>query len=317
MMARLRLLAGLLAAPALVLTMAAASPASRSVPLPTDFQPEGIATGHGSTFYVGSMNDGDIYRGSLRSGKGQVFIDVSGRQALGMKVDRHQHRLFVAGGFTGHAYVYDTRTGDTLADFTFAKPGSTVVNDVVVTRRAAYFTESFSPHLYKVPIDRHGDFGTPETITVTGPAGGPTAQGGFGLNGIAATPDGHTLIVDRSDRGALYTIDPCTGSSHRIRLPKGSLKPGTPDGILLSGQSLYVVENFANTLVKVDLSSHLTRGKVSATVQDPKFKVPTAVAAHEDELALVNARFDLGLPPPAGPGAPHGTHFDVVVIPRP
>ena len=316
-MTRLRLLAGLLVTPALVLTMAATSTASRSVPLPNDFQPEGIAVGTGSTFYVGSMHDGDIYRGNLRTGKGAVFIDVSGRQALGMKVDEARHRLFVAGGFTGHAYVYDTRTGATLADFAFAKPGSTVVNDVVVTRRAAYFTESFSPHLYKVPIDHHGNFGDPETMTVTGPAGVATASGGFGLNGIAATPDGHTLVVDRSDLGALFRIDPCSGKSHRIRLPKGSLTPGNPDGILLAGKHLFVVENFINTLVKVDLSSDLTRGKVSATVQDPKFHVPTAVAAHGHELALVNARFDLGLPPPIGPGAPKGTSFDVVVIPRP
>ena len=316
-MTRLRLLAGLLVTPALMVTMAATSTATRSVPLPNDFQPEGIAVGTGSTFYVGSMNDGDIYRGSLRTGRGAVFIDVSGRQALGMKVDGPRHRLFVAGGFTGHAYVYDTRTGATLADFALAQPGSTVVNDVVVTRRAAYFTESFSPHLYKVPIDHHGHFGHPQTIDVTGPAGVATATGGFGLNGIAATPDGHTLVVDRSDLGALFTIDPCSGESSQIDLPQGSLKPGNPDGILLAGKHLFVVENFANTLVDVRLSAHLTRGKVSATVKDPKFKVPTAVGAHGHELALVNARFDLGLPPPIGPGAPHGTAFDVVVLPQP
>jgi len=316
-MTRLRLLTGLLVAPALALTMAAASPAPRSIPLPNDFQPEGIAVGTGSTFYVGSMRDGDIYRGSLRTGKGAVFIDVFGRQATGMKVDQRRHRLFVAGGFTGHAYVYDTRSGATLADFTFAQPGSTVVNDVVVTRRAAYFTDSFSPHLYKVPINRHGSFGRPKTLTVTGPAGVSTATGGFGLNGIAATPDGRTLVVDRSDLGALFTINPCTRKSRLIRLPRGSLAAGTPDGILLAGKHLFVVENFANTLVDVRLSPHLTRGSVAASVSDPAFEVPTAVAKHGHELALVNARFDLGLPPPIGPGAPPGTSFNVVVIDRP
>lgn len=316
-MAKLRRLTGLLTVPTLVLTMAAASPAPRSIPLPNDFQPEGIAVGVGSTFYVGSMRDGDIYRGSLRSGSGAVFVDVSGRQATGIKVDQPRHRLFVAGGFTGHAYVYDTRSGATLADFTLAQPGSTVVNDVAITRDAAYFTDSFSPHLYKVPIDRHGSFGQPETMTVTGPAGVPTAPGGFGLNGIAATPDGRTLVVDRSDLGALFTIDPDTGSSRLIPLTQGSLVPGTPDGILLAGKDLFVVENFANTLVDVRLSPHLTTGSITATVTDRAFEVPTAVARHGHELALVNARFDLGLPPPIGPGAPPGTTFDVVVLNRP
>ncbi len=316
-MARFRLLTALLVAPTLVLTMAAASPTPRSVPLPNDFQPEGIAVGTGSTFYVGSLNDGDIYRGSLRSGKGAVFVDVSGRQATGMKVDERSHRLFVAGGFTGHAYVYDTRSGATLADFTFGQPGSTMVNDVVLTRRAAYFTDSFSPHLYKVPLDRDGSFGPQQTIDVTGPAGVATPAGGFGLNGIAATRDGRTLVVDRSDLGALFTIDPCHGGSRLIPLTRGSLVPGTADGILLSGKSLFVVENFANTLVKVRLSPHLTHGTVTASVTDPAFQVPTAVAAHGHELALVNARFDLGFPPPIGPGAPPGTTFNVVVIDRP
>jgi len=63
--------------------------------------------GAGSTFCVGSLWDGDIYRGDLRTGDGDVFIDVTGRQSLGMKVDEGRHRLFAAGRFTGHAYVYD------------------------------------------------------------------------------------------------------------------------------------------------------------------------------------------------------------------
>ena len=124
-MTRLRILTGLLLAPVLVLsTAAAASSSSRSIPIPDDFQPEGIAV-EGSTFYVGSLKDGDIYRGDLETGKGEVFIDVSGRAALGMKVDTERHRLFVAGGPSGRAYVYGTKKGRTLATFRFTKPGNT------------------------------------------------------------------------------------------------------------------------------------------------------------------------------------------------
>ena len=35
------------------------------IPLPDGFQPEGIAVGKGSTFYVGSIPTGAIYRGDL------------------------------------------------------------------------------------------------------------------------------------------------------------------------------------------------------------------------------------------------------------
>lgn len=76
---------------------ASAGPFPHIVPLPTDFQPEGIAVGAGSTFYVGSLHDGDIYRGDLRTGDGALFVDTAGRAALGMRVDRAHGYLVVAG----------------------------------------------------------------------------------------------------------------------------------------------------------------------------------------------------------------------------
>ena len=41
------------------------------IPLPNGFQPEGIATGRGTTFYVGSIPTGAVYRGDLRTGEGE------------------------------------------------------------------------------------------------------------------------------------------------------------------------------------------------------------------------------------------------------
>jgi hypothetical protein len=92
------------------------------------------------------------------------------------------------------------------------------------------------------------------------------------------------------------------------------LAAGTTDGILLQGRTLWVVENFANTLVGVTLSPDLRSGTITTTISQDSFHVPTAVVRHGNRLALVNARFDLGFPPPFGPGAPPGTTFDVVVV---
>lgn len=311
-MRKLALLASLLLLPLIGPPGAAAAPYAHSIPLPVDFQPEGITVGTGSTFYVGSMRDGDIYRGSLRSGNGTVLIDVSGRQALGLRVDEGRHLLFAAGGFTGHAYVYDTRDGSTVADLSLGTPGSSLVNDVALTRDAAYFTETFAPVIYKVPIALDGSLGPVEPITVTGPAG--VVTGGFGLNGIQATPDGSTLLVNHTDLGILATVDPVTGASKLVNLGGGSLVPGTLDGLLLTGHTAWVVENFANSVAEVRLSPDLSSGTVVKTITDPGFKVPTTVAIHGDTLALVNGRFDLGFPPPLGPGAPPGTEFDVVQV---
>ncbi|HSE09317.1 MAG TPA: hypothetical protein VLB29_11685 [Nocardioidaceae bacterium] len=322
-MARLRLLAALMLAPIMVAATTAAtatnashpeSADSRSIPIPDDFQPEGIAV-KGSTFYVGSLNDGDIYRGDLRSGSGKVLVDVSGRAALGLKVDKHRHRLFVAGGPFGRAYVYGLKKGRTLANIRLTRAKRTLVNDVVVTRHAAYFTDTFAPKIYKLPIRADGSLGRPRAITVKGPAAAPTD--GFGLNGIDATPGGRTLIVDHTDFGALFTIDPRNGKSRRIAITKGSLVKGTLDGILLERRHLWVVENTENAVVKLRLSKTLRWARVKARLTDPLFRVPTTVADYGCKLALVNARFDLGFPPPFGEGAPPGTDFDVVVVEKP
>src|SRR5664279_1068714 len=44
------------------------------ISLPNGFQPEGISAGRGTSFYVGSLVDGAIYRGDVRTGAGSVLI---------------------------------------------------------------------------------------------------------------------------------------------------------------------------------------------------------------------------------------------------
>jgi hypothetical protein len=296
--------------------VAGAAPPGRpfpdSVPLPVDFAPEGIAVGTGSTFYVGSLTTGDIYRGDLRTGEGSVFIEAPpGRAAVGLKVDRAHHLLFVAGGATGAAYVYDMRSGAPVTTYQFAPSGTALLNDVIVTRTGAYFTDSFNPVLYKIPIETRGTLGPSATLTLSGPAATIVA-GAPNLNGIEATPDGSALIVNHTALGELFTVDPATGASAAIAVD--GLVPSTLDGLLLVGRSLWAVQNFANTLVRVSLSPDLSRGSITSVITNSLFRVPTTVARHGNRLALVNGRFDLGLPAPFGPGAPPGTEFDVVVV---
>src|SRR5512138_3425501 len=66
------------------------------IPLPDGLQPEGIAAGQGTTFYVGSIPTGAIYRGDLQTGKGEVLVQPQeGRQAIGLKYDNRTKYLFV------------------------------------------------------------------------------------------------------------------------------------------------------------------------------------------------------------------------------
>jgi hypothetical protein len=308
----------LLVLPVLALTVAATRPFPASVPLPRGFAPEGIAVGAGSTFYVGSLRDGDIYVGDLRSGDGGLLVDTTGRPAVGLKVDEAHHRLLVAGGPTGRAFVYDTRNGDLLAEPVLTTAPGALLNDVVVTRGGAYFTDSSHPVLLKLPIAPDGSLGTPEPLPLTGPA---AAVLDFpNLNGIDATPSGDVLVVGHSQLG-VFTVDPSSGESRQITLTGPALTPGFNDGILLAGRTLWVVENFANRLVEIRLSADLARGRVVSVLTnadvDGAFRVPTTVAEHGHRLAIVNGRFDLGLPPPFGAGAPPNTDYDVVLLDKP
>jgi DNA-binding beta-propeller fold protein YncE len=192
------MLATLLASAALV-----AAPFPETIPVPAGSDPEGIATGKGTTFYVGSREDGSVYSGSLRTGEGAILVPAQeGREAYGLKA--RGGKLYVAGGPTGFIYVYDARTGENVdAERLFMAPQTGFINDVTVTRTKAYFTDSQNPVLYV--YDR--STGTTSTL----PLGGEYVhQPGFNANGIAATPNGKRLIIVQSNTGRLFTVNPTT-----------------------------------------------------------------------------------------------------------
>jgi sugar lactone lactonase YvrE len=273
------------------------------IPLPDGFQPEGIVSGNGTTFYVGSLANGAIFQGDYRTGEGDLFVTGdAGRIAVGMSFDRSSGYLFVAGGPTGTARVYDTRSGELVASYAFA--GAGFVNDVIVTRTAAYFTDSAQPQLYVVPLGKNGLPADPSEV-ITLPLTGEWQQvQGFNANGIEATPNGKELIVVNSARGALFRVDPATGVATRINLGGAVLTNG--DGLLLQGKTLYVVQNRLNQIAVVELAPNLASGQVVNTLTDPDFRVPTTVASHGNTLYAVNARF--GTPP--GPNV----DYDVVKV---
>jgi sugar lactone lactonase YvrE len=272
------------------------------IPLPNGFAPEGIATGRGTSFYVASIPDSAIYAGDLRTGVGAVLVPPqSGREALGLKVDSRD-RLFVAGALTGQAYVYDARNGETLATLRLAPPETALINDVIVTKDAAYFTDSFNPRLFVVPIARNGALGTLYELPLSGDY--VHDPDGFNLNGIEATPSGRALIVDQTDAGKLYRVDPKTGVAREIQL---DARLREADGLLLRGRTLYVVRALLNQVAVVELDSDLESGQVTGTITDPAFDVPTTIAGFSRRLYVVNWRFTT----PPGPDV----RYDVIQLP--
>ena len=291
MQGRRVLAAGILIATAIMATVVPATAAKsfpETIPLPRGFQPEGIAIGEGTTFYVGSIPTGRIFRGDLATGEGAVIVDPEdGRSAIGLAVDESE-RVFVAGGSTGEAYVYDGDTGAELASYQLAE-GTTFINDVEVTQDAAWFTDSLNPFLYRVPIAADGTLGDQNDVEAVEVTGDFEMQPGFNMNGIEATPDGSRLIVVQSNTGKLFSVDPETGVADEIELTGGDVAFG--DGLLLHGETLYVVQNRLNRVAVVRLAADLGSGEIVAHLKDTDMRIPTTIDRFENRLYVVNARF--------------------------
>lgn len=281
------------------------------IPLPDGFQPEGIVIGRGPVIYAGSLATGDIYRADLRTGEGEVFIEGEpGQSAVGLGFDARTNYLYVSGGAAGEGRVYNARTGELLAVYPFSGEYS-FINDVEVTRRGAFFTNSFQPELYRIPLGWRGRLPEPdavETIPLGEPADfTPVEPPDFivNSNGIEATHNGRYLIVVNSLEQALYRVDPTTGEAAQIDV--GSPLPNG-DGLVLRGRKLYVVQNSLNQIALIRLSRDYLSGEIVDTLTDPALDVPTTADLFGRRLYVVNARF--GTPPTPT------TQYDIVQVPR-
>ncbi|QIG39694.1 superoxide dismutase [Microbacterium sp. 4R-513] len=274
------------------------------IALPDGFQPEGITIDPRGTAYLGSLADGDIYAADLRTGDGEVISEGPGIPAAGLKIDR-QGRLFVAGGPSGVARVIDSATGEELARYQLA-PAGAFINDVVLTRDGAWFTNSTAAELYFLPIGPSGALPDPSEIVTLPLTGEWVQQAGFNANGIAETTDHKALLVIQSSTGTLFRVDPDTGAATAVDLGGTSLEFG--DGLLVIGRTLYVVQNQLNRIAVIRLDADGTSGSLITTLANDAFDVPTTVAAYGSSLFLPNARF--GTPPSPD------TEYDVVRVHR-
>jgi sugar lactone lactonase YvrE len=187
-----------------------------------------------------------------------------------------------------------------VAAYQLADPATSFVNDVTVTQDGAWFTDSQQAQLYFIPVSAAGVPGPPRTLALSGPAA--DLSGEFNLNGIAATANGKTLVVAHSANAQLYTVDPRTGASATI----AGVSVPQVDGIVLEAGRLWAVQN-TNQVTRIRLGSQLTSGVVEEVITSELFQVPTTAARFGSRLAVVNAKFDTGIPPTAD-------QYEVVVV---
>jgi hypothetical protein len=272
------------------------------IQLPADFGPEGIAIGDGHTFYVGSLVPptlGQILVGDLRTGSFSELVPPTGRFAAGMKFDSRSNYLFVAGGTSGRATVYDTTTGGEVAFYQFLPPGVPGINDVTVSRNAAYFTDTTRPFLGRVALGPRGEPGESQLIPLPANFGvrGPCTLGpGPRANGIAATDNGEYVIVVHTSEGQLYRMDTVTFGLVPIFVSGGDFAGGyalcSGDGLWLHGYTLYVAQPAFDRIAVVELepdflSGSLTRYITEPFTSNPATKFPTTLAEFGNSLYAV------------------------------
>jgi sugar lactone lactonase YvrE len=291
----------------------------KTIPLPKGFQPEGIAIGNGPTAYVSSLAGGSIYAADLTTGNGAILVQGTPATpfAVGLDFDRRSGYLFVAGGLTGDMRVYDTGTAQMVDQLLLSVPFNSWINDVFVTPRTAYFTNSFAPEIYKVPLTSqgaptgdiyalplHGDW---QQFTNPAPMGFEDMW--INANGIVATPDERTLIVVNYYSGLLYKVDSETGHATEIALGGNTVPTG--DGLVLKGNTLYVAQNFANAIAVFRLSPDYSAAAYIEHLADSDLHVPSTADLFGPWLYAVNARFDECFPGPCP-----DTDYDIVRVDR-
>ena len=268
--------------------LAQGQPAVTSYTMPgNNVFPESIAfDAETLNFYVSNTEDGTVYRGNARDGPAELSVFLPARThgrsvVMGLALDKGG-RLFMAGGASGRAYVYET--DGTLVQVLETPPAErTLINDVIVTEDAAYFTDSFRPILFRISLNAGADLELDPWLDLTQT---PIRYGaGNNLDGVVADPSGRYLITIQPNTGTLYRVDTQTQEVAQIAL-EGSLATG--NGLVLDAQRLYVVNDEGDAIIPVDLSADFIRGVVGASFTDASLKFPTGAAKVGERLLVVN-----------------------------
>ncbi|MEO7268937.1 MAG: hypothetical protein ABIW49_07010 [Knoellia sp.] len=276
-------------------------PCARDRPLPDGIRPEGITSGPGTRFYVGSLADGRIVAGDLLTATSTTLLaGETGRALRGLFWDERTDLVWAVGNVGSEAPIWavDGTTGAVVQD-TVVTDG-VFLNDLVVTSDTVWVTDSrvVPDRLTALALTSEGapTGALPTFVPLAGdwPAGDGTA---VNANGIRALPDG-SLILNNSRVGGLWQVDPATGEAAEIPVSGG---PGIVggDGLALDGSTLYNVRGSGQAEVSVvELvpvgSAWAARWRGART--DETLDVPSTATLAGGWLWAVSARFGVASP---------------------
>jgi len=296
--------------------------------IPVGFEPEGIELGKGHDFFVGAFSyssaflgaptvsnfAGAIYKGNLRTGEGTILVESTGKLVSGLSYDPRTDYLYAAkaaGDLTDQGViVYDASSGEPITEITFGDGIGIAINDVLVTRKAVYFTDSLNPDLYKLVLGKGGRLPSTPVVEVINMPGFDMVEG-FNANGLAGDFDGRQLVIVNIGSGVLYLVDTESGEATAIEIDGAEQLFVNGDGLYLSGRTLYIMQNFSNKIAVVQLSGDLSGGEFIKNIpgesEDNPLDIATTIIGFGNSLYAINTHFfDLIF------GDPADLHADVV-----
>ena len=278
--------------------------APETVPLPDGIRPEGITSGPGTTFYVGSLADGRIVTGDLLTASVSVLLPgAAGRQLRGLYRDARSGLVWAAGnigtpgqvGFEARVWAVDGASGAVVANVLVRD--ALFLNDLVATDDAVWVTDSRVDRLTKIAVTADGlPTGAAPAFVLLGGAW-PPSGGATNANGIRELPDG-SLVLNSSRTGGLFQVDRATGRAVAIPVKGGPALVGG-DGLEIDGTTLYDVRGSGQHEVSV-LELVATASGWSALWRgartDDTLDVPSTATLAGGWLWAVNARFGVASP---------------------
>jgi hypothetical protein len=274
------------------------------IPIAAGMEPEGIEMGRDTDFFVGGnswsgnlTNAGAIYKGNLLTGEGQILVPPTGKPLSGLSYDARTDYLYAATGFSSGfsgpwweqgVKVYAATSGRLLGEIIFGD--NIVANDVLVTDKAVYCTDSVSTTLYKIPLENDGKVFSSnfEKIEMTGFEMDPES---FNANGLVGDFDGKQLVIVNISTGVLYLVDTETGAASPVNVQGEEQLFADGDGLYMDGRTLYIMQNFAQKIAVVELSDDLTQGTFIKNLVSDDFSIPTTITGYGNCIYAINTHF--------------------------
>lgn len=255
--------------------------------------PEGVAFDSKTRrFFATGLFSGQITRIDAATGEEQVFYTSQGgpSQYSGAKVDEERRLLWVCASelqsMTGAVIVLDVDSGELRHTFTLSRGG--ICNDVCLDADGvAYVTDSFQPVIYRIDLrdGSAGDFVRDDQMLA--------AMGRMGLNGIAITPDGESIIGGFTSPSRLFLLPRrAPGRVREIALSGDPFTveqdpdfPGA-DGLIFLKDKLYVIHNGGVQQISFTAADY-SEGVVKRALA-PEPGLTTATIA-DDELYVIKS----------------------------